>query len=88
MAIMPGRFHGQERTMRRMLKPLVLLLACVGCTRYEGPLEVRKKDRADAPGYTIPEQRKRANERYSTINDDPRLYPSAGVGGYDPVSGR
>src|SRR3954451_1803936 len=62
MAIMPGRFHGQERTMRRMLKPLVLLVACVGCTRYEGPLEVRKKDRADAPGYTIPEQRKRANE--------------------------
>jgi hypothetical protein len=65
-----------------------MIVALAGCTRYEGPLEVRKKDRADAPGYTIPEQRKRANERLAIPFDDARKYPDGGIGGYDPVSGR
>ena len=71
--------------MRRMLVLLVPLAALAGCTRYEGPLEVRKKDRADAPGYTIPEQRQRARERNTFIEDDPRLYPGAQVDRPDPI---
>lgn len=73
--------------MRRMLTLLVPLIGLVGCTRYEGPLEVRKKDRADAPGYTIPEQRQRAKERNPFIEDNRQLYPSAEVDRYGP-SGR
>lgn len=73
--------------MRRMLLLVTFLTAAVGCTRYEGPNQVRKKDRADAPGYTIPEQYVRARERNTFIQDDPRLYPSAQVGSPSP-SGR
>lgn len=65
--------------MRRMLMLLIPLATLVGCTRYEGPLEVRKKDRADLPGYSIPEQQKRARERNTFITDDPRIYPGAEV---------
>lgn len=64
--------------MRRMLLLLVPLSAFAGCTRFEGPLEVRKKDRADSPGYTIPEQQKRARER-NTFIDDNRTVPGAEV---------
>lgn len=65
--------------MRRMLVLLMPLAALVGCTRFEGPLEVRKKDRADSPGYTIPEQRQRARERNTFIEDDRRIAPGAEV---------
>ena len=72
--------------MRRMLKVLVPLVALAGCkTRYEGPLEVRQKDRADAPGYTIPEQRQRARERNTFIEDDPRTVPGAQVDRPSPI---
>ena len=71
--------------MRRTLLLLGVLCVIAGCTRYEGPLEVRKKDRADAPGYTIPEQRVRARERNTFIEDDPRLYPSAQGGSPSPI---
>ena len=68
--------------MRRMLL-LVPLIALAACTRYEGPREVYQKnragDRADLPGYTIEEQQRRARERLTTIEDDPRQYPNAFV---------
>ena len=68
--------------MTRLLL-LVGILAAVGCTRYEGPLEVYGKtrggDRADLPGYTIEEQKARARERLTTFEDDRERFPSAGV---------
>ena len=63
--------------MRRTLLLLLPLLTLAGCTRYEGPLEVRRKDRADAPGYTIEEQERRGRERYAIPEDDPRIGPKA-----------
>lgn len=66
-------------TMRWKLIILLPLMALAGCTRFEGPLEVRKKDRADSPGYSIPEQRQRARERNTFIEDDRRILPGAEV---------
>ena len=76
--------------MRRILL-LLPLLAVAACSRYEGPREVYQKgragDRADLrddkgnPLYTIPEQKQRGRERYTTIDDDPRLYPNGYVSG-------
>jgi hypothetical protein len=65
--------------MRRTLLLLVPLLGLASCTRYEGPLEVRRKERADAPGYTIPEQQVRARERNTFLEDDRRVAPNAYV---------
>lgn len=73
--------------MTRLLA-LAVLVAAVGCTRYEGPLEVYRKnrvpvrdggERADSPGYTIPEQKERARERLTTIEDDRERYPGGQV---------
>lgn len=68
--------------MTRLLL-LVPLIALASCTRYEGPREVyqknRRGDRADAPGYTIEEQKARARERNTFIEDDRDRYPAAGV---------
>ena len=68
--------------MTRLLL-LLPLLALVGCTRYAGPREVyeknRRGDRADAPGYTIDEQKARARERLSLIEDDRERGPSGFV---------
>ena len=65
------------------LVALALFIAVTGCTRYEGPREVyeknRRGDRADLPGYTIDEQKARARERLTIIEDDRDRYPSAGV---------
>ena len=65
--------------MRRTLTILIPMMLLAGCTRYEGPREVYQKvrggDRADLPGYTIPEQRARARERNTFIEDDPRVLP-------------
>jgi hypothetical protein len=65
---------------------MLLLLALTACSRYEGPREVYQKtragDRADLrdnkgdPVYTIGEQKQRGRERYTTIDDDTRLYPN------------
>jgi predicted small lipoprotein YifL len=70
--------------MRKILL-LVPLLALAGCTRYEGPLEVRKKNRADAPGYTIEEQQQRARERYSIVEDDRAVGPKVGIDRVGPI---
>jgi hypothetical protein len=71
-----------EPIMRRMLL-LLPLLAIAACSRYEGPREVYQKnragDRADLPGYTLDEQKQRARERNTFIEDNPRLYPNAYV---------
>ena len=68
--------------MTRLLT-LGLILTAAGCTRYEGPLEVyeknRRGDRADLPGYTIEEQKARARERLSTIEDDRERYPAGHI---------
>ena len=70
--------------MRKMLL-LVPLLALAGCTRYEGPLEVRKKNRADTPGYNIDEQQQRARERYSVVEDDRAIGPKGGIDRVSPI---
>jgi hypothetical protein len=54
-----------------------LFLIALGCTRYAGPLAVRQMGRADAPGYTIPEQEQRGRERYTILEDDIRIGPKA-----------
>lgn len=68
--------------MKRLL-PLMAILALAGCTRYEGPLEVYRKNRggdtADRPGYTIEEQKARGRERLTTFEDDRERYPASQV---------
>ncbi|MFO0804553.1 MAG: hypothetical protein U0791_15685 [Gemmataceae bacterium] len=68
--------------MRRVLLMLPILFLSA-CSRYEGPREVYQKnrsgDRADLPGYTLSEQKQRGRERYTTIDDDPRVYPNTGA---------
>ncbi len=68
--------------MKRLLA-LLMFLAAAGCLRYEGPLEVYRKnrsgDRADLPGYTIEEQKDRGHERLTIIEDDRELFPDGGV---------
>ena len=65
--------------MRRVLL-MLLLLSLTACQRYEGPREIYRKnragDRADLPGYTLEEQKQRGRERYPTLQDNPKLYPS------------
>jgi hypothetical protein len=70
--------------MRKVIL-LVPLLALAGCTRYEGPMEVRKKNRADAPGYTIDEQQQRARERTTVVEDDRRIGPGGGIDRVSPI---
>ncbi|HUR54461.1 MAG TPA: hypothetical protein VMZ71_10040 [Gemmataceae bacterium] len=70
--------------MRKMLL-LVPLLALAGCTRYEGPMDVRKKSRPDAPGYTIEEQQQRARERWTVVEDDRRIGPNGGIDRVGPI---
>lgn len=66
--------------MRRLaLLAFVLSAAALGCNRFAGPLEVRKMDRADAPGYTIEEQKRRGRERLAITEDDPAIGPKAGI---------
>lgn len=62
---------------RKLLVVIPLLLASLGCTRFAGPIAVRQMGRADAPGYTIPEQEQRGRERYTILEDDPRIAPKA-----------
>lgn len=61
--------------MRRITLPLLGLLVLAGCTRYEGPMEVRRKGRADLPGYSIEQQEQRGRERYTMPSDDYRVGP-------------
>ena len=61
--------------MRRTVILIALFLTSLGCTRFAGPLAVRNMGRADAPGYTIPEQERRGRERYTILEDDPRIGP-------------
>ena len=70
--------------MRKMLL-LVPLLALAGCTRYEGPLEVRKKSRPDAAGYTIDEQKQRARERWNVVEDDRAVAPNTFIDRVGPI---
>ena len=58
---------------RRML--VLGMIALVGCNRFSGPLETRQMGRADAPGYTIDEQKKRGRERLAVSEDDYRIGP-------------
>ena len=63
--------------MRRTVILMALFLTSLGCTRYAGPLAVRNMGRADAPGYTIPEQERRGRERYTILEDDISIGPKA-----------
>ncbi len=58
---------------RRMF--VLMLAALAGCTRYSGPIETRQMGRADVPGYTIDEQKKRGRERLAISEDDYRIGP-------------
>ncbi len=61
---------------RRKFTLLVLIVITVaGCAGFAGPREVRQMGRADAPGYTIPEQQLRGRERYAISEDDFRIGP-------------
>lgn len=60
--------------MRRRLFVLGLI-ALTGCNRFSGPVETRQMGRADAPGYTIDEQKKRGRERLAVSEDDYRIGP-------------
>jgi hypothetical protein len=71
--------------MRRIPLLLLGLLVLAGCTRYEGPLEVRRKSRADAPGYSIDQQEQRGRERYAMPSDDYRVGPPTYMSRPDPV---
>lgn len=60
--------------MRRRLFVLGLIVL-TGCNRFSGPLETRQLPRADSPGYTIDEQKKRGRERMAISEDDYRIGP-------------
>ncbi len=60
--------------MRRRLL-LLAVLSLTGCNRFSGPLESRQQGRADAPGYSIEEQKVRGRERLSITEDDYRIGP-------------
>ena len=60
--------------MRRRIL-LLAVIALTGCTRFSGPIETRQMGRADAPGYTIPEQKERGRERLAITEDDYRIGP-------------
>lgn len=70
-------------------KWLLLVAAAVsigcGCTRFAGPLAVRRLGRADAPGYTIPEQEARGRERLAVTEDDWRIGPKAYIDRVSPT---
>ncbi|MBX9582345.1 MAG: hypothetical protein K2X87_18735 [Gemmataceae bacterium] len=77
--------------MRRM-SLFLLTFGLGGCVGYEGPLETYRQnrerpraDRADAPGYTISEQEKRARSRLTIIDDDPRIGPATDIGRPGPT---
>lgn len=68
----------------------VLFLAA-GCrSSTEGPREVWQKNlrggnRADAPGYTLEEQRERGRERYTIPDDSRSVGPTTDMGRWDPT---
>ena len=70
--------------MRRRL--IVLgLITLTGCNRFSGPLETRQMGRADAPGYTIPEQKQRGRERLAITEDDYRIGPKGYIDRPSPI---
>jgi hypothetical protein len=70
-------FSWWESPMRRRLLVLAVfaVTGLAGCNRFTGPLETRQLGRADAPGYTIEEQKKRGRERLAITEDDYRIGP-------------
>ncbi len=75
---------------RRIVLFAVLLASVIGCrSTTDGPREVMQRtragDRADLPGYSIPEQRQRGRERYTITEDDPRIGPPVFIGRPDPL---
>jgi hypothetical protein len=64
-----------EAVMRRLLLFVIIGLAGLGCNRFAGPLDVRRMDRADAPGYTIEEQERRGRARLAITEDDYSIGP-------------
>ncbi|MBN9118429.1 MAG: hypothetical protein J0I06_04575 [Planctomycetes bacterium] len=70
---------------RRMLIPLLAVMAVVGCERFSGPLETHRLPRADSPGYTIEEQKQRGRERNSVTEDDFRIGPKGYIDRVSPT---
>ena len=76
--------------MRRLLIPLLLLVASAGCYRFAGPLAVRQMDPADgrAPDgtrYSIYEQQQRGRARLSITEDDRAIGPNAYIDRPSPI---
>lgn len=71
--------------MRRTLLILLAAAAGAGCRNIAGPLEARNKPRADAPGYTIEEQERRARDKYAIPEDDRRVAPPGFVDRPSPI---
>jgi hypothetical protein len=77
--------------------PLLVLavLALAGCTRYQGPLEVRQQyqqeGRVDQRGpggrplFSIEQQEQRARARLTTLEDDFRIGPRTYADRPDPI---
>ena len=72
---------------RAYLLMLLLVAAAAGCSndRFYGPIQTRHLPRADAPGYTIPEQEARGRQRYSILEDDWRIGPKAYIDRVSPT---
>jgi hypothetical protein len=70
--------------MRRRLLVLAVI-ALAGCNRFSGPLETRRMDRPDLPGFTIEEQQKRGRERLAVTEDDYRIGPKGYIDRPSPI---
>jgi len=61
---------------RTILLGLIAILGTTGCRNIAGPFEARNKSRADLPGYSIEEQKRRGRDRLATFEDDRSVGPS------------
>ena len=61
--------------MRKLVVLGVLMLALAGCQNTVGPFAYRGPQRVDDPAFPIPEQQRRARDRYGNPDDTPTLLP-------------
>ncbi|HSQ58078.1 MAG TPA: hypothetical protein VLM40_20305 [Gemmata sp.] len=72
--------------MRKSSLFAILALSILsGCSSIRGPIETRHLPRADAPGYTIPQQEARGRQRYTITEDDWSIGPKAYIDRPSPI---